>query len=322
MTNLPNDYSQRVKEFGEDYQDFETSELVKLVIATGAFLEQLTGEADAVDHAMKALYEKTSNYTTTGDEPWRFYWEGAGMDVGITKTSEYFVELNGYGYYGLALAAGLDASNADRERLYELHIAKGRTLIESIPRGWASLDEMERTLLAAEARFNLDFGRDLSVEQLAAIARMTSKSIRNLLTPSSGDTDLRSNSAGMVSAADALRWLGKRDGFRPSIWMEAEGYAEPPRVTEPGTIEEAVFVPVAKDGTVFDPVSCRNSRGYTIGPKGAEQPVSDYFEAVTLLSRAATPCWRRPNGNGNWGIVAGVSWQRRDAAEIRKMIAG
>ncbi|KQP08307.1 hypothetical protein ASF26_21535 [Methylobacterium sp. Leaf93] len=80
-----------------------------------------------------------------------------------------------------------------------------------------------------------------------------------------------------------------------------------------------MFVPVAKDGSWFDPVSCRNQRGYTIGPKAAEIPVDDYSEALAQLARMETPYWRRPNGAGNWGIVAGVTWQRREVAEIEQL---
>ncbi len=83
---------------------------------------------------------------------------------------------------------------------------------------------------------------------------------------------------------------------------------------------DVVFVPVAKDGSWFHPSQCRNSRGYTIGPKGSETPVSDYFEALDALAKAPTPHWRRPNSAGNWGIVAGVSWQRKELSEIKKYL--
>ncbi|MPR06294.1 hypothetical protein FS320_02285 [Microvirga tunisiensis] len=75
-------------------------------------------------------------------------------------------------------------------------------------------------------------------------------------------------------------------------------------------------MPVAKDGSWFDPVECRNSRGYTIGPKGAEEPVENYRLALERLARMRTPYWRRRNSAGNWGIVAGVSWQRRIVQEL------
>lgn len=327
MDGYSESYKKRLEEFGRGYEDFETFELVKLVQATGNFLEQLTGEPDAVDAAMKALYKKTAGYPTDG-KSWQEVWSGATLNVGVFRTSSYLADLNAYGYYGLAPdsslldAASTPVNEANREQLYETYLKKGREFLQKVPTGWASLEDINRTILAAEARFGLDFGREISIEQLAAIARMTPKSIRNLLTPKSGEIDLRVTSNGMISAADALRWLSKREDFKASIWNEAEGEKSHSHTPDTSTIEEVVFVPVAKDGSAFDPVTCKNGRGYTIGPKGAEVPVDNYFEAISLLSKASTPHWRRPNENGNWGIVAGVSWQRWDAAELKKLIKG
>lgn len=66
------------------------------------------------------------------------------------------------------------------------------------------------------------------------------------------------------------------------------------------------FVPVAKDGTWFSPGLFRG--GYRIGPKGEERVVADYIDAVRNLNEMTSPCWRRPNAKGNWGIVTGVAW--------------
>ena len=79
--------------------------------------------------------------------------------------------------------------------------------------------------------------------------------------------------------------------------------------------EDYVFVPVASDRTRFEP-GTRRDQGYQIGAKGAEVYVTDYFEALGLLSRQATPRWRRPNEAGNWGIVSAVSWERVRRADL------
>ncbi|MBG1232574.1 hypothetical protein F8B91_09515 [Aestuariivirga litoralis] len=85
-------------------------------------------------------------------------------------------------------------------------------------------------------------------------------------------------------------------------------------------MDEVVFVPVARDGSWFHPVECRNARGYTVGSKGSEAPIADYFEALKLLAKAPTPSWRRPNENGHWGIVAGYQWARKEASELHKLL--
>lgn len=316
-------YQERMHEFGAAYEDSETSQLVKIIVATGEFLERLTAEPDAVDAAMKVLYERTSKYSAGEGVTWRECWENAEMDPGVVEMSDYFVGLNAYAYFGLALEGGHFSAetSSERERTWGEYLKKGRDLLESIPDGWAEVADLATTLLAAEARFRVDFGHDVSIEQLAALARVNPKSIRNLLTPKSGEPDLRVGAEGLIPGAVALRWLGKRGDFKNSIWLEADGEVETSPQSNRQALEEVVFVPVAKDGTSFDPLLCRNGRGYTIGPKGAEQPVVDYFDALQLLSKAATPHWRRPNDNGNWGIVAGVSWQRRDATELKKQLA-
>ncbi len=60
----------------------------------------------------------------------------------------------------------------------------------------------------------------------------------------------------------------------------------------------------------------RAGLGYTIGKKGFEVKIEDYRAALDRLSKMATPQRRRPNALDNWGIVSGVSWQRKTLAEL------
>lgn len=74
------------------------------------------------------------------------------------------------------------------------------------------------------------------------------------------------------------------------------------------TERRAVRVPVAADGTTFNPDLAR--RGYfTVGAKGAEEKHDSFELALEALNRMDTPRWRRPNSAGNWGIVSGRSWK-------------
>lgn len=327
MTNFSDLITQRRDEFGEEYGDGETSELVNLLIAAGDFLERLTWEPDAVGKAMKHLFETTSGYPAGQDRPWREVWIDAWSELGVFKSSDYFVGLNSFAFYGLCpdtqfyeVSESDVATKAALGEWIGKHIQKGRDLLSATPSKWANIEELDRTVLAAEARLNLDFDRDVTVEQLAALSKMTAKSIRNLLTPKSGDTDLQLNERGGIPAVDALRWLGKRSDFRTSIWWIPVEDAAEIVMPDEKRLGDVVFVPYAKDGSWFHPSRCRNSRGYTIGPKGSERPVSDYFEALEALARSPTPHWRRPNSAGNWGIVAGVNWQRKELSEIKKCL--
>src|SRR5690606_3433750 len=79
-----------------------------------------------------------------------------------------------------------------------------------------------------------------------------------------------------------------------------------PRSTAEVALEK--LVPVARDGSWFSP-DLERSSGYTIGAKGDECVVIGYEQALAQLRLMAVPRWRRPNGKGNWGIVAGVEWK-------------
>ncbi len=323
-------YVERQREFAAVYEDFEAADLMKLVIATGDWMERLLFQPDAADAAMKALYrtvmgEDATNQPVQGS--WRDLWTNlSGSSEFDLRMAQYFVSLNAFAFFGLRPDEDFldrdeeaDLSGPVPTGVVEAFVAKGRDLLDATPSRWADVREMERTVLAAEARLRLDLDRDVSVDQLAALARVSTKSVRNLLAPRSGEADLRLNAAGEVPAPDARRWLQKRADFRNSLWRDA------PQATTIGTVDdededlgEVVFVPVAKDGSIFDPVTCRTSRGYAIGRKGAEETVEDYHEALRRLGRMRRPSWRRPNATGNRGIVHGIAWERRSLAELSR----
>jgi len=106
-------------------------------------------------------------------------------------------------------------------------------------------------------------------------------------------------------------------------WLIAAGYLPTQRTlaATPKTAAktEFVFVPVARDGSAFLP-DVRSAGRYTIGAKGDEQKVADYFEALALLTAMPTPRWRRPNSEGNRGIVAGIDFHRVPRERIDHML--
>ena len=313
-------YETRWAEFGECYESFEGSDIASLLVATGEWLELLLMDSSAVDAAMRVLRERV--YTSTDlrgtDLPWRELFER--VDEMSPTSAQFMVSLNAFAYWGLPPDEsffGLAAKDADIVRVVEAHVAYARRLHDGIPRGWGDIHDLTNTVLAAEARFRIDTERDVTLEQLAALAQINAKSIRNMLTPKAGGSILTTTAAGEIPHGEALRWLLSRESFKPSIWREPG--SNPRVVSQIDTQElgEVVFVPVAKDGSWFDPLSCQTKSGYRIGPKGAEQPKKDYREALDLLARMPTPFWRRPNSVGNWGLVAGVSWQRRSVSDLR-----
>ena len=126
---------------------------------------------------------------------------------------------------------------------------------------------------------------------------------------------------GLIPASNAHQWLSDR-GFTPSIWREvlalaplSENWGEDvvfETVEEDEIIDDYIFVPVAKDGSIFAPSLARgrDRQVYTIGAKGSEQTFESFEEALGVLCTMTKAYWRRPNDNGNWGIVGAESWRR------------
>lgn len=313
-------YQARGNEFAEAYEGGEDTAIIGLVEKTGEWLETLLMDEAAVNAAMIALYEGIFGHADPHNTSpnWRDRWEVAYVNSAETRGAQFMTELNVFAFWGMRPAMsvfGLEPQ-ADIEREVEAFVQRARNLVNAIPSEWGDFSELPTTVLAAEARIRMDTGKDVTPEQLAAIAGISLKSVKNMLTPKAGGTDLRLNANGEIPGADALRWLEARDDFKSSLWRTGSAVSVAHSPAEADDVGEVVFVPVAKDGSWFDPAQCRNSRGYTIGPKGAEEPVEDYRLALERLARMRTPYWRRPNRTGNWGIVAGVSWQRRVVRDL------
>lgn len=307
-------YQVRQSEFAEAYEGGEDTAIIGLVEKTGEWLETLLMDKAAVNAAMITLYEgifgdADPNNTSPN---WWDRWEGAYVNSAETRGAQFMTELNVFAFWGMRPDMRFFGFEplADIEREIEAFVEHGRKLVDAIPSEWCYFSELPTTVLAAEARIRIDTGKDVTPEQLAAIAGISLKSVKNMLTPKAGGTDLRLNADGEIPGTDALRWLEARDDFKSSLWRTGSAVSVAHSPAEADNVGEVVFVPVAKDGTWFDPVQCRNSRGYTIGSKGAEEPIEDYRLALERLARMRTPCWRRPNSAGKWGIVAGISWQR------------
>jgi hypothetical protein len=316
-------YEQRQQEFAKRYEDFEHADIVRLVTATGNWLERLLLEPAAVHHAMTALYAAVAGEAASlnGDADWRELWESSSSDFGLLRTSQYLVSLNAFAFWGLRPDFECFDGPADADLPVSIgrFVAVGRALLDSVPEGWGAIGDVEKTVLAAEGRLRIDTGRGVKPEQLAALARVSLKTIKNLLTPSAGASELSLDERGEIPAAPALRWLGSREDFKDSLWRSApEGAPLNSKPTFSEHLGEVLFVPVARDQSWFDPVRCKRAQGYTIGPKGHEIAVSDYREALERLTRMPVPHWRRPNEKGNWGIVTGVGWQRKPVSEIAK----
>jgi hypothetical protein len=93
---------------------------------------------------------------------------------------------------------------------------------------------------------------------------------------------------------DLSSWEGEsqHDGWKRTLAQiyDLVGRSAPIHSAHPPTKRQnnsgLVLVPVAKDGTAFTP-TLRTRHGFTIGPKGNEQVVSSFDDALRLLEHRA-----------------------------------
>lgn len=244
------------------------------------------------------------------------------VDVDWQDLSAELAHLFAFARYGYGRHADPEVSRAEIEEL----IAHTRRLVADAGMRAAAghdADWLTETLAAAEARWAVDHGRSVAPDGLAALAGVKPKTIANLLAAREMSTDADNR----IPAAEALRYLERREGFVRSNWQHAAKQPATSDSAEPGTLAEQVFVPVDSEGNPFLPSVARRGRDgvprYAIGAKSDPEYVEDYWEALDRLARMPTPRWRRPptSGKGGWSLVSGQEgWRRFARVDLERMI--
>lgn len=219
-------------------------------------------------------------------------WEGVRL----------FRELAFYGRYGAFLTP---RTPAEAQEWLSKSIPRAQGMIELAP-GRALSGVPQGILTCARGRLQLEAGTGLIDHY--AVALLGGVSLGRIRNLTFGADAVFTSTDGQVPVEQAASWLKHRPGFWPSIWQED---------TEQ---DDIVAVPEASDGTVFHP-GLRRRNGYTIGEKGSEATIETYDEALAELTRMKEPRWRRPNKEGNWGIVKGVSWVDWKRSELNQLRA-
>lgn len=235
-----------------------------------------------------------------------------------------------------SLAARVQAASEDVPAYIEGICAKIDRLEALLPRqegGHTMIGQTIYTRDQARARLALDQDQPISLRALAMLSGVTPKRIQNAIYAKTDEAPLVGKN-GLIAPEACEPWLNARD-FHWSIWRQVNALAPldadwgknvPFEAAEAnGQIDDFIFVPVANDGTYFHPGLYRGgprretegTAGYMIGGKGAEQLISDFDEALALLSKMETPRWRRPNNESQiWGIVTGQTWKRVRRADL------
>lgn len=308
-------YNDRLQEFGRAYEDFEAADVRTLIVRTGERLAALCLDEEAVSKTMICLHGALGLSDSTDlaqNVSWKILWEETSLaELLDLPLAQKLTSLNAYAYFGLSPAPnGGPCTLADIKGMIDA-VSAALSLSEAER---ALTADVDRTLLAAQARFALDERTGLLPDQLAALVRLGQKSMRNALTPSSGSgLEMKD---GKITAASALTWLNARGDFKSSVWRQASTDHSAAK-TEPPLAGEILWVPFASDNSEFDPAKCLRGTKYTIGPKGSEIAFTDYRQALDALARMKPAAyWRRPNSAGNWGIVTAVGFRPRSAEEL------
>jgi hypothetical protein len=300
-------------QFGNDLDAGET--LAKLVIAAGDYLSRIIGREDA-DAGMARIVERVvevSGTTMTGPSEWRSALDHSSSNCySEWELGSRLHDLAAYALYGIVLD-GSDNEAVLAERIEE-QVKEAEQFVAATPVNWLdgnSNSDLFRLVRLASNRWALDNGRPIEAVALAEFGGVSEGRIRNMM---SGANKAFSSKDSQIPADEALKWLAGRPEFWTSIWREQ---SLPQYAREPSApFHQAAFVPVARDGSMFHP-GLQRASSYTIGKKGTEVQVADFYGALAQLQRMPVPYWRRPNSSGNWGIVAGVRWERVETADLK-----
>ena len=281
----------------------EGTELAEVLIATGRLLYDFFDE-EAVDAAMAGLLAgrqiKSKPPSKWADELRR----AEGHLVAKWALSSRLWRLNAFGRWGMVLAGGDETE--EREVLIREDIQAVEEWRRKIPcDAWGiESEEIDGTLLRAQARFKLDMKRPVDAAELAILAGVSKGTIGNLM---SGKQRVIEHKDGQISAPEALKFLTGKEEFKPSLWRDFR--SQPFEERPPIKWEEFIFVPVAKTGAVFHPEL--EILGYfEIGRGKTKARLPNYEEALAAIQKMPVPCWRRQTAKGHWKVVLVDRWVR------------
>jgi hypothetical protein len=308
----------RWKDFWHDHKDFDSPWARDILHNLSEFLPFVFKFA-ALPAGLKQLYVR-SDVKFPPDFDWAHDWTDPSYQLpattlGVLPIFKLALALRAYAYYGLIL----NTDNADVREFIEF--------LESgfVPRQWGCDDEMEQTIIAALARQKLDYperSEALTPGELAALARVSRKSVMNLVAPGKSGV-LQKDANDRITVESARRWLLTRPDFRASIWQQQhEGKSSSAPRLEVSSIVEPLFVPVTRDGSWFSPTD-RHQRDnyYYVGNSDDEQKFDNYWAALDYLARAGSPRWRYADTAGRWRVKTAIGWERKSRQDVQDLLS-
>ncbi|HMN15290.1 MAG TPA: hypothetical protein PKD55_23485 [Bellilinea sp.] len=280
-------------------------------------------DADGIEDGLQEFARRTFGANL---EKIVYWWENLSIeekqDLPLLKI---FSCLHAEAYYGVILDQNTLLVDSDNTRDEAIPHTFLNLFLHICPPSWPPRQTLERAIRTSHVRFYLDHAEHadtpeaqhlLDADDIAAISGLNLKTVKNALAPGNR-AGLTASAEGKASAYVVRRWLIARNRFLPSVWTLRPDSDGPTRKHSAAqeVIKEPVFVPIARDGSFFSLAAKRNGV-FTIGPKGDECEVNDFWNAVEKLQHMPIPAWRRPNKKGNWGIVSAIGWARKTPAEL------
>jgi hypothetical protein len=324
-------HAERVDRWAVAYHDLldPHAVLAALVEAAGDYLALILGE-EAVDRGMTAMLREGFGNL---ESPWRTALANEEFNLWAeTSLGNDLFDAGAYAHYGVGPSSSGDLD--DRTEAVRAMVENAAVFLRRSPlEAWLDPDDAGETLLGrqdgpfglkargaalkrlvmlADNRWALDNDRPIEVAALAHFGGVSEARIQNMAA--GANRTFNKDADGRIPAHEALAWLDGRESFWPSIWRAEHDEQD---IDQGGgkPLSDPIFIPVARDGTAFNPGLLRNG-SFTVGPKGDEAHVARFDEALARLQAAPSPYWRRPNENGAWGIVRGVHWERMDRADL------
>lgn len=307
------DLQERLDEFWRVHMDYDPQWIRNVLHNVNEFLP-FVFDWDAVKKVVPLLYAE-SRVPIDPELDWTDMPELTSAKDLLTLTIfRISLELRAYAYFGLKLQLGASIHNMDDFLdFYSLG---------HFPREWMHDAEVETTITAALARRKLDdHGESLTPEELSALARVSRKSIMNLLAPSQRNV-LQTDLDGCITVESALRWLLTRQDFRPSLWQNQESASSDRPAQAISFVKAPVFVPVSTDGSWFSPLDRNESDGlYYVANGETETKFADYWDALDFLLHSASPRWRYKDAGDRRRVKYGSGgWERKTREEIESAL--
>lgn len=316
----------------------------QLLLRTGEWLEQFVGldvAARVMREALLGLYAVSSHAAaadTEGQEAlgkridregWRAVSADSDEFTDWPSLANLFEQLYAYAVDGVVIDTRLPDEVEPRRAHLESLFGRADRYMALLPPNWVLQPDyawsLPGTYASAAARWKLDRGLPLTSAEVARLGRLDDKTVLNAL-----GRHLLPDDRGTIPADAARKWLlGRRPRkFRPSRWRDPSDDQESRSPRRENDDADTVMVPVDGKGHAFLPTLARPTRGtgagrlgFRIGPKGKEFVVHDYFGALDALKEMHPARWRRPNAEGNWGIVrAEPNWKPMPRAEIDRLL--